>query len=384
MPTLTILTLLLSLLAGNAALQAPECDPTIDYAQEAYIERIVGIGRYEQTGQADFDPILELIDCAEEQAQTAEEIVDVHIGRGEVARYLGQYDVAMSEYELAMEAAPDEASRARLYAAKGGVLYETGDYEEAVRFYEQGVAAFQPGPNGRASDAFPYYLDLGLAYQMAGRVEEAEEAFAKVLELQPDISTHIVARRARAYFDLANDSESALELLNGGLAESPDNVELRWLRGRVYAAEGRYDDAIADLNIAVDGNEANCCIHNPNVLYYWRGWVHLHLENYEMAAADFQVAIDILPLPIYYSKLGDTYLALERHEEAIEAYQYALSLGDDPFIYAQIGMVYYFDDQPAQALAFLRTYIALHEEPDASDPVVESIIAELEAAQVTE
>lgn len=60
----------------------------------------------------------------------------------------------------------------------GTAAWHRGDYEEALRIYDQ-VAELAPG-------FVPLHLYRGLTYQAAGRYEEAREDFAAVLERAPD------------------------------------------------------------------------------------------------------------------------------------------------------------------------------------------------------
>jgi len=66
------------------------------------------------------------------------------------------------------------------------------------------------------------------------------------------------------------------------------------LRGLVYRQTGRYEEALADYNQAIESNPVyNWALHS-------RGKTYLFLERYEEALADFRRALDLNPNEDWY------------------------------------------------------------------------------------
>jgi tetratricopeptide (TPR) repeat protein len=60
-----------------------------------------------------------------------------------------------------------------------------GEILQALERLPEAIAEFELGVQ-LAPEVAPYYLDLADAYRLAGRDEEAVEAYQRVLELDPD------------------------------------------------------------------------------------------------------------------------------------------------------------------------------------------------------
>jgi len=91
--------------------------------------------------------------------------------------------------------------------------------------------------------------------------------------------------------------------------------------GNVYGALGRYEEALAAYQRAIDLDPKLANPHNG------LGTVYYSLGSYEEALAAYQRAIDLDPKSAYaHNGLGNVYRDLGRHDEALAAYRRAIEL----------------------------------------------------------
>jgi tetratricopeptide (TPR) repeat protein len=112
-----------------------------------------------------------------------------------------------------------------------------GDPEHALRLYAQ----VQNGEN-----ALPALLRATTILQTHGAAAVAEELLDRLIEDEPQRAPEILAARARMYADMG-DSARASVVLQGGVKEYPDSVELRYAVASIYEEQGRIPDALHEL-----------------------------------------------------------------------------------------------------------------------------------------
>jgi tetratricopeptide (TPR) repeat protein len=112
-----------------------------------------------------------------------------------------------------------------------------GDPEHALRLYAQ----VQNGEN-----ALPALLRATTILQTHGAAAVAEELLDRLIEDEPQRAPEILAARARMYADMG-DSARAMVVLQGGVKEYPDSVELRYAVASIYEEQGRIPDALHEL-----------------------------------------------------------------------------------------------------------------------------------------
>jgi tetratricopeptide (TPR) repeat protein len=198
-------------------------------------------------------------------------------------------------------------------------------------------------------------LAKAMEAQKAGRHAEALKLFNEYLDRYPQMSE---ARyyRALTLNDLGRQQE-ALDDLDLALADNPGNVKFLMLKGKMLAAmdrrpeanliftqvikeapseveaykaradnfeqEGRFDEALADLNRA-----ARLAPRDPWV-FDKRGMAWFCKGDYHKAVADFTTAIHLRPdLAISYFFRGNIYrYHLGQRDQAIADYQKGCALG---------------------------------------------------------
>ena len=90
------------------------------------------------------------------------------------------------------------------------------------------------------------YNNLALSYYYAGEPEQAEKYLLKALSLNPKLA-EIYINLTDLYFKQRNFAD-AIDLLQKGIYELPDNLIIRHYLARVYMEDARLDLAIDELD----------------------------------------------------------------------------------------------------------------------------------------
>ena len=167
--------------------------------------------------------------------------------------------------------------------------YETGwniqtkecDDQGAIAAYSKALAIYP-----QFADA---YFNRGISYQNLQQYEAAIADYDKAIEYNPQISTDVYIHRGRSYEEL-----------------------------------GRSTDAIADFSKALEA-------HPPDQrAYFYRGYSYCRIYLFDLAVKDFDSAIKINPLPIYFHIRGCALVDLNRTEEAIASFNRYIDLETVP------------------------------------------------------
>jgi len=117
-----------------------------------------------------------------------------------------------------------------------------GDPEHALRLYAQ----VQSGDN-----ALPALLRATTILQTHGAAAVAGDLLDRLIEEEPQRAPEILAARAHIYAD-AGDLPGAVALLEQGIKEYPDSVDLRYAVASVYEDQGKIPDALRELTDLVN------------------------------------------------------------------------------------------------------------------------------------
>jgi tetratricopeptide (TPR) repeat protein len=232
-----------------------------------------------------------------------------------------------------------------------------------------------------AADLDPY--NEGIVHASEGRWQEAAEAFARAIALDPqDIDAFVQLGSARLQLEQHSDAveiyRSALEIgaldqeAHAGLVAALDGLG-RYEEMAVAAnawADIAPENALAHLSLAVASawlenyETAATAFERALVLdannadaYYSLGVVELVLERYESAAERFRTMTELDPKASgAYTALGVAHRALGEHADALEALQQAIRLRpDSPEARFNLGVVYLETGRRAEALQELAT-----------------------------
>ena len=134
--------------------------------------------------------------------------------------------------------------------------------EQAVNYFDQGVAAYHKDNTDHAIDSFSHAIELNSLYARAYNNWGA--AYADIGEYDKAIADYDTAISINPRFDAAYNN-----------------------RGAAYADIGEYDKAIADYDAAISINPGN------DVAYHNRGVAH-HLKGDYKAITDYDAALELV------------------------------------------------------------------------------------------
>ncbi len=208
------------------------------------------------------------------------------IQSGDEARFAGDWDRALLEYESARANSSEEDIQSAALLGIGRTRIQAGDPEGAIQALNQLIQTYPQSLH------VPYaHFALGQALSTAGRQSEAADAYLNYLTIRPGlIDAYILDIRGDAlesagrYGEALVDYRSAL-LAPSLLASLPIEIKI----ARSHAAVGDYDTALG-----------------------------LYLEIYRRTDSDFTKAqMDLL--------IGQAYIAKGDNEQAYAAYQDAVN-----------------------------------------------------------
>jgi tetratricopeptide (TPR) repeat protein len=119
----------------------------------------------------------------------------------------------------------------------GLIAERIGDVPRAMRFYGQ----VQSGDNAVAA-----LLRASNLLQSHGEAPAAQELLDHLIEDDPARAPEVFAARAKIYSD-AGDARQAILVLNRGLEEYPDSVDIRYAVASTYEDQGRLKLALREL-----------------------------------------------------------------------------------------------------------------------------------------
>lgn len=95
-------------------------------------------------------------------------------------------------------------------------------------------------------------------------------------------------KAVEAYYEEDDDSK-ALDLLNEMLDGSPNHLDSRFLRAKIFRNAEKYDNALRDVNYAIRNYKGKPAVFK-STLYGLRGAIYDDMERYSDAAKDYQMA----------------------------------------------------------------------------------------------
>jgi tetratricopeptide (TPR) repeat protein len=283
--------------------------------------------------------------------------ISVYVGVANTAFELNQSSILQETFgvstELSLQHYPEVANFITGYS-----LYAVGYCQEAITYFDS-----IPIPGSAVTQVWFYKGVCSLLHEDS---EQAIDLFEQALFLDLDYPTRpcllcdSVAVNLSWLYLQAGEEEKAFELMDqmveitlDGLPDTPENMiyqsKVLSYRAQLYALVYRYDDAIADLNTAIELDP-----YDPE-LYVLRGQIYLYLYEWDSSLAEYNRVI-------------------ERYHNYADAYFYR-------------GVLYYSILQTgvelrAEALADFRHYLELAPDGDhAADAAryIEQIETELEA-----
>ena len=214
---------------------------------------------------------------------------------------------------------------------EGNKLYYQGDYEGAIKFYNEVLAL---------GDYVGAYNNRGIAYINLNQHDRAIQDFNKVLQVSPkyDLGYYV---RGFAYATLKNYELSFADF-NKAISLNPKFGMAYVNRGVVYQNYFRNNEkALADFEKALMPGMNVPQFYMP-LVYVNRGSTYYSFNEPMKALTDFSEALKINPnFTMAYVGRATVYGKFERYKQAFDDFDKAIELEPDYFgIYKNRGMVY--------------------------------------------
>ncbi len=223
---------------------------------------------------------------------------------------------------------------------KGRYLWHRRTPEElaqSVRCFENAIAADGNSALAHAglADAYSLLVDYGLMHPAQG-LPHAKAAAERAIALDPGLAEphcSLALIRGLNEWEWADAERLYLRAiaLNHGYATAH-----HWLGGDHYAILGQFEEAIAELNMAVQLDPLSSIIRET------RGYTRMLKREYQAAIEEYREILTMEP-SFYkaFTSMGRAYAQMGRYEEAIEMLQKGRSLaGDVPSILGALGQAY--------------------------------------------
>jgi tetratricopeptide (TPR) repeat protein len=199
---------------------------------------------------------------------------------------------------LAREPANYEALR-----LKTEVALENHNFREAAA---SSRALIETAPQDPAN-----WGTLGDALMELGDYDGAADAYQRMVELRPDLSSY---NRAAWYRYVTGDNAGAIEFMKlaiGAGTSLPENMAWCWVElGNLYLRTGRSVDALEAYG------QARRFMPNYHAAWAGTGKALAQSGNLKAAAAPLEKALAIVPMPDYAAALHDVYALLGKRAEA--------------------------------------------------------------------
>lgn len=224
-------------------------------------------------------------------------------------------------------------------------LFKNKEWEKAIDAFSQILE--------KVNDNAELYNNLALSYYYIGEQEQAEKFFLKALGINPKL-TEVYINLADLYFKQRNFTD-AIDLLQTGTYEMPENLVLKHYLARVYMEDARLDLAVDELDKILEEQPENYDA------YYDLGRIYFELGNYDLAIDNFENVLrykDDNEWIYYY--LAQSYEANNEVDKAISNYLKAIAINDKFYpAYKKAGILFLVRNDYNDAIEYFEDYIKL-------------------------
>jgi len=232
----------------------------------------------------------------------------------------------------------NERLNKELKTAKGDAKQEAAqaynrniDNLNATEWYEKGYGLGISGNNTDAEKAFSKAIELnpqyahayynrGTIYGRIGNYQPAIKDFSKAIELNPPRLAEVYYNRGVAYGKIGN-YQQAIKDFSKAIELNPQYADAYNNRGVAYGKIGNTQHAITDYNTAI--------VLNPQdaMFYFNRGIMYGKIGNTQQEIKDYNKAIELNPqdAEVYFNR-GVTYGGIGNYQQAINDYSKAIEL----------------------------------------------------------
>ncbi len=229
------------------------------------------------------------------------------VQRGSSLASQGQYELALAEFEKAIEVNPKLTTA---YMGAGDIYRQRGSYDQAEKRYGK-AAELEPG-NFNAQ-----YLH-GLMLQLLNRVNESVRAYLRAIQIKPD-DFNSNLNLATAYLQLGEPAEAlpygqkAVQL-NGKSAPARTNL------GAILASLGRHEEAVVEYQQAAELAELSA----PLLLNLAESLGKT--GRYEEMVNTLTQLVKTEPTAVAYERLGFGLFRLRQYPDSLAAFRKAVEI----------------------------------------------------------
>jgi tetratricopeptide (TPR) repeat protein len=259
--------------------------------------------------QAQNQKISQAVSTLEQSLAAAPNRADAVLALAELNIRSGKPQAAIKPLEDLLAARPELLNAQRLLTA---AYQGAGRLDDAIAILRQQIIALPDW-------AEPYY-SLGLILRTRGQNAEARDAFEKSAAIEPRNPGPI---EQLVEIDLTEKQfDAAIERVQSRLlASDPNSAPAHFLLGKIFGAAGKWDQAIAALEKAIQLDA------NLEVAYRLLVATYISSGRLSDAAARLEtLATENLKSVGLWATLGQVYSSLKQYEKARDAYEKALAL----------------------------------------------------------
>jgi tetratricopeptide (TPR) repeat protein len=302
-------------------------------------------------------------------------MADVFEVQDEIARSIAQaFRINLSpQEEKKIASKPTENSVAYDYYLRGRSYARRESLEFALQMYEQ---AIRLDPNFALAHAGVAYI-CGIIYEVREHdpkwVDRGDTACNRAMELDPNLPEALVARARILYSQQKHDE--AIDLAHGAIAIKPDCEGVYNILGRAYFASGRFDEAAALIEKAVEANGDDYNVYIPFTNALERLGRFAELDRYrEMEVRMLERQLELVPEDVRArSLLAADYANSGRADDAARHLEMTIALRpNDSNVLYNAACTYGILGKKAETLELLRRALAAgyanfawpHQDPD--------------------
>jgi serine/threonine protein kinase/Flp pilus assembly protein TadD len=303
------------------------------------------------------------------------EMADVFEVQDEIARSIAQaFRINLSPQEQKKIASkPTENSVAYDYYLRGRSYARRESLEFALQMYEQ---AIRLDPNFALAHAGVAYI-CGIIYEVREHdpkwVDRGDAACNRAMELDPNLPEALVARARILYSQQKHDE--AIDLAHGAIAIKPDCEGVYNILGRAYFASGRFEEAAALIEKAIEANGDDYNVYIPFTNALERLGRFAELDRYrEMEVRMLERQLELVPEDVRArSLLAADYANSGRADDAARHLEMTIALRpNDSNVLYNAACTYGILGKRAETLELLRRALAAgyanfawpHQDPD--------------------
>ncbi|CAF1255828.1 unnamed protein product [Adineta steineri] len=265
----------------------------------------------------------------------------------------GHFDKAEELYKVLLDQPSSESDKALYYNNLGYVKDDQGDYEQAIKYYQQGREIYGKTLPTNHSDLAASYNNIGEVYRKMGEYSKALSFYEKACKI----------------------FETTLPANHPSLAIFYNNI------GSVYDNMGEYSKALLFYEKALGIREKTLPANHPSLAISYNniGSVSNSMGEYSKALSFYEKARETFEktlsanhpsLPACYNNIGSVYDNMAEYSKALSFYEKALKIyqktlpenhPDLATSYNNIGSVYNSMGEYSNALSFYEKVLGIRE-----------------------